>query len=164
LPMASALPMTAEPRLRYVAVFWRRIYLHGRPNVNHKWSGRGIRRFSKPHVDGRCAGGARRAGRSLRSCTDDPPSSALLNRSRRVATREHFIHDFVLTGERKPRSGHREMKCAVLRLAFASCQQALCSADAISLCIMHNALHSLRRVSERRHLEMVGLIRGGFAR
>jgi hypothetical protein len=45
-----------------------------------------------------------------------------LCRSRRVATREHFIHDVVLTGERKPRSGHREMKCAVLRRAFPSRQ------------------------------------------
>jgi hypothetical protein len=52
------------------------------------------------------------------------------------------------------------MKCAVLRLAFPSRQQALCRADAVLRRIMHNALHSLRRASARRHLEMVDLMLG----
>src|ERR1700730_19054767 len=59
------------------------------------------------------------------------------NRSKRSATA-----CLILTGEREPRGGHREVKFAVIRVAcLLSCPQTLCRAIAVASRIVHGSWH-----------------------
>jgi hypothetical protein len=63
------------------------------------------------------------------------------------------VYCFILTGQREPGDGHREMKFAQVKLAcFLSSQQRRRRIIAIALPIVHGTLHSPRCVSARSHL------------